>query len=134
MFMTKLRIAVALALVATAAGGSDWGQVQMSNTSVVGFTGDYDKSPTKFFERHLHAASRSHLYQPIGVLPPDEGGGTGPLGGYDSLDRLRQYPRGTLASGGGAVSTPISLPNTDELRQFFGRDEARLGALVDKRL
>jgi len=101
------------------AGGIDVGTDAYEDpTSVVGFTTAYDKSSNKLFERHLHAESRSHLYQPIGALPLEEGGGTGPLGGYDSLDRLRQYQRGALASGGGSVTSPISLPNTDELHQY----------------
>ena len=63
-------------------------------SAVMGQTTQYDKSSNKLFERELHADERSHLYEPF-----DNNGN--PLGGYDSVDRLRQYQRGTLASGGG---------------------------------
>jgi len=84
-----------------------------SNTqAVVGFTSSYDKASNKFFERELHAESRSHLYEPFDA-------NNDPTGGYDSLDRLRQYQRGTLSStGGGSITTPISLPGTDEDRSY----------------
>jgi hypothetical protein len=39
-------------------------------------------------------------------------------GGYDSVDRLRQYQRGVLAEGGGSVVAAISLPNTDQSRSY----------------
>jgi len=46
-------------------------------------------------------------------------------GGYDSLDRLREVQRGMLAStggrgnsGGGSVTTPITLPGTDRRREY----------------
>ncbi len=86
--------------------------------SVVGFTTAFDRSSNKFYERHLHAESRSHLYEPFDASGQPEGG-------YDSVNRLRQYQRGTLSStggnnnaGGGSVTTPISLPNTDESRTY----------------
>ena len=93
-------------------------------TSVVGFTTAFDRAGNKFYERALHAENRSHLYEPF-----DSNGL--PTGGYDSLDRLLQYQRGTLAStggsggnGGGSIalsgSTPlyIAVPNTDWTRAY----------------
>ena len=70
-------------------------------TLVVGFTTAYDRSGNKLFERHLHAESRSHLYP-----------------AYDSPDRLLQYQRGVLATGGASITTPITLPNTDGQRSY----------------
>jgi RHS repeat-associated protein len=87
-------------------------------TAVVGFTTAFDRAGDKLFERHLHAEPRSHLYEPF-----DANGK--PEGGYDSLDRLLQYQRGTLASGGGlngagggSISTAITLSGTDSLRTY----------------
>ena len=84
----------------------------------VGFTTEYDKASDKLYERELHAESRSHLYEPFDA-------DNRPEGGYDSLDRLRQYQRGVLSStggpgndGGGSITTPISLPNTDKSRAY----------------
>ncbi len=65
----------------------------------------------------LHAPDRSSLYEPfVGAVPK---------GGYDSLDRLLQYQRGTLAStggfndaGGGSITTAIGVPNTDTQRTY----------------
>jgi hypothetical protein len=51
---------------------------------IVGFTAAYDKSSNKLFERPLHAESRASLYD-----------------SYDSMNRLLDYQRGVLASGGG---------------------------------
>ena len=89
-------------------------------TSVVGLTTAFDRASNKFYERALHAENRSHLYEPfdsIGLA----------AGGYDSLDRLLQYQRGTLASSGGSggggggsiavsgsTTLSITLPNTDQ--------------------
>ena len=91
---------------------------------MVGFTTAFDRAGNKFYERALHAENRSHLYEPF-----DSNGL--PTGGYDSLDRLLQYQRGTLAStggsggnGGGSIalsgSTPlyIAVPNTDWTRAY----------------
>jgi len=72
-----------------------------STTSLVGFTTAYDPSSNKLFERALNAESRSALYP-----------------GYDSMDRLLQYQRGVLASGGGSITTPITLPGTDKQRSY----------------
>ena len=79
-------------------------------TSILGFATSFDKASNKLYERHLHSESRSHLYQPFA--------GGYAQGGYDSVDRLRQYQRGVLGStggfgnaGGGSVTTPIGLPN-----------------------
>jgi len=72
-----------------------------STTALVGFTTAYDPSSNKLFERALHAESRSSLYP-----------------GYDSMDRLLEYQRGTLAGGGGSVVTPITLPGTDSQRTY----------------
>ena len=71
------------------AGGISDG-LYADTTAVVGFTTEYDLASNKFCERELHAESRSHLYEPFvsGV----------PQGGYDSLDRLRQYRRGVPMS------------------------------------
>jgi RHS repeat-associated protein len=86
-------------------------------TSVVGQTTAYDHSSNKFYERALHAESRSSLYEPFDADHR-------PTGGYDSINRLRQYQRGVLSDGssgavaGGSVTTPISLPNTDESRDY----------------
>jgi RHS repeat-associated protein len=89
----------------------------LNTSSVVGFTTSFDRSSNKFHERHLHAESRSHLYEPFANLAPQ--------GGYDSLDRLRQYQRGVLTAtgghnnlGGGGIDTPISLPGTDQSRTY----------------
>ena len=77
-------------------------------TAVAGFTTEYDLSSDKMYERHLHAENRSHLYP-----------------AYDSLDRLREYQRGTLAkdstTGVVSVSTPITLPNAN-VRQTYDLD------------
>src|SRR5262249_12451658 len=55
------------------------------NTSAfVGFTTAFDQASNKLYERHLHAESRSHLYEPFSDSNV-------PQGGYDSLNRLRQY-------------------------------------------
>ncbi len=87
-------------------------------TAVVGFTTEYDRASNKFFERALHAESRSHLYEPFVNQVPQ--------GGYDSLDRLRQYQRGTLAStggfnnaGGGSITSAITLPGADTQRTYL---------------
>jgi RHS repeat-associated protein len=93
-----------------------------STTPIVGFTTAFDKASNKLFERELHAENRSHLYEPI-----SESGV--PQGGYDSLDRLRQYQRGTLSNGTGgddplpaggsiAVDSEITLPGTDKDRTY----------------
>ncbi len=89
----------------------------LNSSAVVGFTTSFDRSSNKFFERHLHAESRSHLYEPFNNGRPQ--------GGYDSIDRLRQYQRGVLSAtggnnnlGGGGIETPISLPNTDQNRTY----------------
>ena len=65
----------------------------------------------------MHAESRSHLYEPVT--------NGSPTGGYDSVDRLRQYQRGVLSTdggsgnlGGGSIVTPITLPNTEKLRTY----------------
>ncbi len=86
---------------------------------VVGFSSGYDRAGNKFFERELHAEDRSHLYEPFlgGVAQ----------GGYDSLDRLLQYQRGTLAAptglnpGGGSIisSGSITVPNTDTQKTYL---------------
>ena len=73
------------------------------------------------FERHLHAECRSHFYAASGSGPGSgsgSGAGAGAGPGYDSLDRLLGYQRGLLASGGGSVQQPISLPSTDASRDY----------------
>jgi YD repeat-containing protein len=100
------------------AGGINGTTGAYNNTSsLVGQTTVFDKGSNKLYERELHAESRSHLYEPFDDQVP--------LGGYDSLDRLRKYQRGVLSStggqgnaGGGSIVTPISLPNTDEKRNL----------------
>lgn len=78
------------------------GKRYFSGSSVlVGFTSAYDKSGNKFFERALHAESRSSLYP-----------------SYDSMNRLLEYQRGVLATGGSSVTTPISLPGTNEEQDY----------------
>lgn len=66
--------------------------------ALVGFTTAYDKASNKLYERHLHAENRSFLYNSL-----------------DSLGRLLQNQRGTLASGGASVASAITLPGTDEV-------------------
>jgi hypothetical protein len=61
---------------------------------LVGFTTSYDRAGNKFYERALHAENRSSLYEPFDSNQI-------PQGGYDSIDRLLQYQRGTLAATGG---------------------------------
>ncbi len=68
---------------------------------IVGFTSAYDMSSNKLFERPLHSDERSSLYD-----------------SYDSMNRLLDYQRGVLASGGGSITTPIALPNTDQSRNY----------------
>ena len=73
-------------------------------TALVGFTTQFDMGSNKVYERALHAASRSHLY-------PSQ----------DSLGRLLQYQRGTLAQaddGSVSVASPITLPSTDADRSY----------------
>ncbi|MBI1374571.1 MAG: hypothetical protein GC159_17780 [Phycisphaera sp.] len=89
-----------------------------NTTAIVGQTTEYDLSSNKLFERQMHAESRSSLYEPYGS-------NGAPQGGYDSLDRLRQYQRGVLDStggrlgqGGGSIVTSITLPNTDSFRGY----------------
>ena len=79
--------------------------------AVVGQTTAYDKASNKFYERSLQAESRSSLYEPFDA-------DNRPEGGYDSIDRLRQYQRGVLSSTGRSITTPISLPGTDEDRTY----------------
>lgn len=73
--------------------------------AVVGFTTAYDLASNKVYERHLLAENRSHLYP-----------------GLDSMNRLRQYQRGTLhydeTTGAVTVQTPITLPGTDQDRTY----------------
>jgi RHS repeat-associated protein len=100
------------------AGGIDPTTHGYINTSaLVGFTTEYDFSSNKFYEREVRCEERSHLYEPFS--------NGSPTGGYDSINRLRQYQRGTLTSndgfegnGGGSISTPITLPNTDMQRTY----------------
>ena len=85
-----------------------------STSAVMGQTTAYDRASNKHYERALHAESRSHLYS---------SGATGSASaladaGYDSIDRLRQYQRGTLATDGATIASPISLPNTNESRTY----------------
>ena len=69
-------------------------------TALLCFTSAYDPSANKLFERPVHAESRASLYT------------------NDSMDRLIQYMRGTLAPGGGSIASPITLPHTDYQRAY----------------
>ena len=88
-------------------------------SAVVGQTTAYDRSSNKLYERALHAESRSGLYEPFDT-------DSKPQGGYDSLDRLRQYQRGVLSDAiapnpdpeGGSITTAISLSGTDESKTY----------------
>jgi hypothetical protein len=91
------------------------------NPVLVGFTTGYDRASNKYYERALHAENRSHLYEPFDPST------NLPEGGYDSLDRLLQYQRGTLSStggdggnGGGSIASggAITLPGTDTQRSY----------------
>ena len=93
------------------------GSAYAHTSAVVGFTTEYDRASNKFFERALHAENRSHLYEPFVSQVPK--------GGYDSLDRLLQYQRGTLdpsggsgGNGGGDVTSPITVSGTDSVRSY----------------
>ena len=83
-------------------------------TPLVGDTTSFDPADNKFYERALHAESRSFLYQPVGT----SGTVASPVPGYDSVNRLVQYQRGVLASGGGGVANAITLPNTEAQRSW----------------
>jgi RHS repeat-associated protein len=72
-----------------------------SGSVIVGSTTAYDMSSNKVYERALQAESRSFLYDQ-----------------YDSMDRLLDYQRGVLASGGGSVDTAISLPGTNAQQTY----------------
>ena len=89
-----------------------------TTSAVLGFTSEHDKASIKLYERALHAENHSHLYQPYDS-------DNEPTGGYDSLNRLRQYQRGTLSStggpgnlGGGSISSAITLTNTNKSAQY----------------
>ena len=87
-----------------------------NTTPVVGSTIAFDPADNKYYERALHAESRSFLYQPV-----DNNGNIGsPTPGYDSINRLLQYQRGTLNStggyqnnGGGGITAANALPGTN---------------------
>ena len=92
-----------------------------NTVALLGFTTEFDRASNKFYERALHAANRSHMYEPFSLVS----GSYVPQGGYDSADRLMQYQRGTLDAtigfnglGGGAVDSPINLNNADSLRSY----------------
>ena len=83
-----------------------------NTTPVVGNTTAFDPVGNKYYERALHAENRSFLYQPV----DNTGNIASPVPGFDSVDRLLQYQRGTLSStggyegnGGGSVSAMIIL-------------------------
>ncbi len=92
-----------------------------NTTALVGNTTAYDRTNNKFYERALQAEERDSLYQPV----DSSGNIATPVPGYDSVNRLLQYQRGTLAStggyesaGGGSITAPITLPNTDQSRNY----------------
>ena len=99
------------------AGGINSGTYAYSNTTpVVGNTTAFDPADNKFYERALHAESRSFLYQPVSAI----GTIASLQPGYDSINRLLQYQRGTLNStggyqlaGGGSITSPNGLPGTN---------------------
>jgi RHS repeat-associated protein len=103
-------------------GGINGSTYAYNNTSaLVGQTTAYDHGGNKFYERSLQAADRSNLYQPV----DNTGNIASPAPGYDSVNRLLQYQRGTLNgtggyqnNGGGSVSSAIGLPNTDQSRTY----------------
>lgn len=68
---------------------------------LTGHTTQYDDSSNKLYERHLHAENRSFLYN-----------------GLDSLNRLCENERGTLASGGESISSAITLSGTDSMQSW----------------
>jgi len=70
-------------------------------TALIGFTTEFDRASNKLFERHLHAENRSHLYNAL-----------------DSMNRLREYQRGTLATGGSTVASATTLPGADSQRSY----------------
>ncbi len=87
-----------------------------STTPVVGNTTAFDPADNKFYEQALHAENRSFLYQPV----DNNGNIASPVPGYDSINRLLQYQRGTLNSTGGyqnarggSVATLTTLPSVD---------------------
>ena len=87
-----------------------------NTTAIVGNTAAYDRAGDKFYERALHAESRSFLYQPV----DNSDDIASPTPGYDSINRLLQYQRGTLSgtggyqnNGGGSVAAPTTLPGVD---------------------
>ncbi len=88
---------------------------------VAAFTTAFDRASNKLYERALHAEERSHLYEPYDSNQI-------PQGGYDSLDRLLQYQRGTLSAtggdggnGGGSIVTgeAIELSGTNSQRSYL---------------
>jgi len=86
-------------------------------TSVAGFTTYYDYAGNKLYERQLQVENRSALYEPFTSFVPQ--------GGYDSVNRLLQYQRGTLDStgglsnkGGGDITTPITLAGTNKSQTY----------------
>ena len=92
-----------------------------TTTALVGNTTTYDRTSNKFYERALHAEERDNLYQPV----DNSGNIASPTPGYDSINRLLQYQRGILNStggyqgnGGGSITAAITLPNTDQSRNY----------------
>ena len=90
-----------------------------NTTSLVGATTSFDRAGNKFFERHLEAEDRSHLYQPFNS--------DGSFGvGYDSANRLLQYQRGVLngdvtpylVPAGASIDIPTTLPGADQVRTY----------------
>ncbi len=100
-------------------GGINGTTFAYNNTNpVVGNTTGYDPADNKNFERALHAEITSSLYQPFTLAGQ-------PDGGYDSINRLLQYQRGILSptggylgDGGGSISTPTNINNTNASRNF----------------
>ena len=92
-----------------------------NTTALVGNTTAFDRTGGKFYERALQTEERDNLYQPVSST----GNIASPTPGYDSVNRLLQYQRGTLSStggyqlaGGGSVTAAITLPNTDQSRTY----------------
>ena len=83
-----------------------------NTTALVGNTTAFDRTDGKFYERALQTEERDNLYQPVSST----GNIASPTPGYDSVNRLLQYQRGTLSStggyqlaGGGSVTAAITL-------------------------
>ena len=71
-----------------------------SQQPIIGFEHDYDKEDNKLNERKLHDSINSELYA------------------YDSAYRLTTFDRGTLNTGGTAITTPTITAGVLQLRDW----------------